>query len=194
MASVYDRYGRVVYSLLIRITKNPSSAEDLLQEVFLRVWTRAHLFSPGRGSLAVWILCMARNMALDYLRSTQASSPARLRPLETLDLLCCGSPSDRHDGAVANVDVVMALSKLTSNQQRVLELAYFEGCSQSEIAARLHELLGTVKSWMRAGLSCLRTAMNGAPTRHPRSYVKSLHPLSPKRSKSHSAIGSSHQP
>lgn len=160
---LYDRYARVVYSLIVRITRNPSSAQDLLQEVFLRVWTHAHVFAPAKGSLSIWILRIARNMALDHVRSNQAQFTMRLRPVENLDFPCCADKSHAPNSMIASVVVRAAFANLPSNQQRVLKLAYFEGYSQTEIAALLHEPLGTVKSRMRSGLRCMRMAINGNP-------------------------------
>ncbi|MGI8960935.1 MAG: sigma-70 family RNA polymerase sigma factor [Bryobacteraceae bacterium] len=163
LAFTYDRYSRVIYSLLVRITRNPSLAEDLLQEVFMRVWTHAHVFVPSKGSLAVWMLSIARNMAIDHARSAEARFIVRLRSIENLDFLCCAGNSGTRNSVIESVVVAAAFSNLPSNQQRALELAYFEGYSQSEIAARLHEPLGTVKSWMRSGLSRMRKTINATP-------------------------------
>jgi RNA polymerase sigma-70 factor (ECF subfamily) len=160
LALAYDRYGRVAYSLLVRITRDPALAEDLLQEVFCRIWTRARLFDPGRGSLEVWILSIARNLAVDYIRSSAGRFTRSVRPIEDCNFLYSTSGSGAYNFEIARLLVRAALSKLTFNQRRALELAYFEGLSQAEIAARLHQPLGTVKSWMRSGLSSMRTAIH----------------------------------
>src|SRR5438270_21975 len=82
LEAAYDRYSAVVYSLFLRITRDQSVAEDLVQELFLRVWNQASTFDPSRGALGVWILSIARNMGIDYVRSAQARFSARLDPME----------------------------------------------------------------------------------------------------------------
>lgn len=162
LAALYDRYGQLVYSLFVRITRNESTAEDLVQELFFRIWNRARAFDPERGALGVWIISIARNMALDYMRSADARFSTRLQPIEYTDRHCFSYRSNEAADVIDRMRVVQeAFSKLSSNQKRVLELAYFEGCSQLEIAEKLKEPLGTVKSWMRSGLERLRAAMKG---------------------------------
>jgi RNA polymerase sigma-70 factor (ECF subfamily) len=162
LAAVYDRYSPAVYSLFLRITRHQTAAEDLLQELFLRIWLRARDFDVARGSLGVWILSIARNMAIDYTRSSQSRLASRWRPVEQADQLCAGKDLGRSGSLLDEVQTIReAFSHLNFNQKRVLELAYFEGCSQSEIAARLNEPLGTVKSWIKSALARLRTAISG---------------------------------
>ena len=160
LASAYDRYGPVAFALFMRITRDRSVAEDLLQELFMRVWNRARDFDPNKGALGVWIISIARNMAIDHIRSAQARFSNRLRPIENIDPHAIpgrlGDPESMLDRARA---VKTALSNLNKNERTVLELAYFEGCSQTEIAERLKEPLGTVKTWMRTALGRLRSAM-----------------------------------
>lgn len=160
IAAAYDRYGRLAYSLFVRITRDQSVAEDLVQELFLRVWNRSREFDPNKGTFGVWILAIARNMAIDHVRSAQSRFQIKLRSLEQTDQLAFSyKPSDPVsilDGAKA---VREAISELTPNQKRVLEMAYFEGFSQSEIAAKLQEPLGTVKSWTRSALERLRAVV-----------------------------------
>jgi RNA polymerase sigma-70 factor (ECF subfamily) len=162
LAAAYDRYSPIVYSLFLRITRDQSAAEDLVQELFIRVWSHAASFDSRKGALGVWILSIARNMAIDYIRSAHARFSNRLRPIEHADR----SPSDKGgQDAESLIDqsrvVSAAFASLNFNQKRVLELAYFQGFSQSEIANQLHEPLGTVKSWMRSALISLRSAIKG---------------------------------
>ncbi len=82
LSALYDRYGHIVYSLFLRITRDESTAEDLVQELFLRLWNHAHDFDEAKGSAGVWILSIARNMAIDHLRSAGARFATRLRPIE----------------------------------------------------------------------------------------------------------------
>ncbi len=162
LAAVYDRYAQLAYSLIIRITRDEGIAEDLVQELFLRVWNHAREFNSERGALGVWILSIARYMAIDYKRSAQARFSTRLRPIDNTDHPCFSYKSEAAEFTIDRIRIVKeAFSSLSSDQKRVLELAYFEGCSQSEIAKRLKEPLGTIKSWMRAGLERLRMAAKG---------------------------------
>ncbi len=162
LATAYDRYGHTVYSLFMRITRDQTVAEDLVQELFLRVWSRARDFDAAKGSLGVWILSIARNMAIDHIRSAQARFSLRLRPLEHADQKQFSARSGP-ESAIDQARVVKeAFSHLSFNQKRVLELAYFEGMSQSEIASSLNEPLGTVKSWMRSALLRLRNTIQGS--------------------------------
>lgn len=156
LGDVYDRYGRIVYSLILRVVRDAATAEDLVQETFLRVWNRAQAFDAGKGSLGAWLLAVARNRAIDYLRSaggrernalefSETEHPALYRDMER-DLLL----SDKARRVKA------ALAKLSERQREVIELAYFEGLSQSEMAERMGQPLGTVKTWVRAALKTLR--------------------------------------
>ncbi len=162
LATVYDRYGAIVYSLFVRITRDQSVAEDLVQELFIRVWNNARHFDAAKGSFGVWILSIARHMAIDHVRSAQSRFATRLRPLEDAERVRSSDEGRQTDSILDQVRTVStAFSYLNFNQKRVLELAYYEGFSQTEIAAKLNEPLGTVKSWMRSGLTRLRTAVKG---------------------------------
>lgn len=160
LAAAYDRYGSLAFSLFLRITRDRSISEDLLQELFLRLWNRARDFDASKGALGVWIVSIARNMAIDHLRSADARFSTRLRPIDHIDPSLFSYKASEPETLIDRTRTVStAFSHLNENEKRVLELAYFEGFSQSEIAARLKEPLGTVKSWMRSGLGRLRTAM-----------------------------------
>jgi RNA polymerase sigma-70 factor, ECF subfamily len=162
LAIAYDLYGRIAFSLFVRITRDRSAAEDLVQELFFRLWSRRREFDAGRGAVGTWLLSIARNMAIDYMRSAQTRFQSRLRPIDQTDTLRFSYKSDEPERVMDAARAVQdALAELKPNQRKVLELAYFEGCSQSEIAARLEEPLGTVKSWMRAALERVRAAVKG---------------------------------
>lgn len=159
---IYDRYAHAAYGLVLRITHDPGVTEDLLQELFIRLWNRARDFDSSRGALGVWILSIARNMAIDHVRSAQARFAQRLAPVEQMDHFRSSSAAAEPESIIDRARTVRsALSSLNANEKQVLELAYFEGCSHSEIATRLGAPLGTVKSWMRAALSRLREAAKG---------------------------------
>jgi RNA polymerase sigma-70 factor, ECF subfamily len=157
MEDLYDRYGRIAYSLIFRIVRNSGAAEDLVQETFLRIWNRAQSFDAERGALGPWVLTVARNRAIDYLRSIEGRMSAGSLELDRMDhpALFAGL----EDSAVS-VDrarrLKSAFEKLSPNQRLVIELAYFEGLSQSEMAERMKQPLGTIKTWVRSALKALR--------------------------------------
>jgi RNA polymerase sigma-70 factor (ECF subfamily) len=162
LADLYDRYGRLTYALILRIVKDTGTAEDLVQETFLRVWNRVQGFDAERGAIGPWLLAVARNRAIDYLRSAggrernavefeESDHPALFADMERDILL---SDAARR--------VKVAMDKLTPNQRQVIELAYFEGLSQSEMAERLGQPLGTVKTWVRSALKNLRDDLGTA--------------------------------
>src|SRR5262249_20881790 len=150
-----------VYSLILRVVRDAATAEDLVQETFLRVWNRAQAFDAQKGAIAPWLLAVARNRAIDYLRSAQA----RLSPVE-LNTLDHPSLYSEMEGDLLNRDgirrVQTAMQKLPATQREVIELAYFEGLSQSEMAERLGQPLGTIKTWVRTALKVLRDELSGA--------------------------------
>ncbi len=157
MADLYDRYGRITYSVVLRVVHNSQVAEDLVQETFLRVWNRMDSFDAERGALGPWVLTVARNRAIDYLRSVEGCMQVRAVELETLERP--GYFADM-DTRVLSIDRVRrlkgALEKLNPSQKAVIEMAYYEGMSQSEMAEKLNQPLGTVKTWTRAALKILR--------------------------------------
>jgi len=162
LAAAYDRYGKAAYSLFVRITRDHGVSEDLVQELFLRLWNRAHQFDPGRGALGVWLLSVARNMAIDYVRSARTKFQAGHRPLDQTNATAISYKPREPENVIDNAKAVReALAELSPNQRKALELAYFEGFSQTEIAAQLSAPLGTVKSWMRSALERLRKAIQG---------------------------------
>jgi RNA polymerase sigma-70 factor (ECF subfamily) len=152
VADLYDRYGRLVYSLAFHILGNAGDAEDVAQEVFLRVWTRAHLIDSSRGLFAPWLLTVARNLAIDQFRSTRGR-----------DRLIPQGPGDCYDfvpGLIPfrspdSTDVLRAFSTLPPNQRQVIEFPYFEGMSQREASERV----GTAKTWVRTALRILSEGM-----------------------------------
>lgn len=157
MSELYDRYGKLAYSLIYRIVRDVGVAEDLVQETFLRVWNRAQGFDAERGALGPWLLAVARNRAIDYVRSAGGKMAKGALELEYAErpALFINFEAD-----VLSQDrarrVRGALEKLNENQRHVIELAYFEGLSQSEMAERMGQPLGTVKTWVRSALKNLR--------------------------------------
>jgi RNA polymerase sigma-70 factor (ECF subfamily) len=156
LAELYDRYGRIVYSLILRVVRDTGIAEDLVQETFLRTWNRVQAFDAQKGSIGPWLMAIARNRAIDYLRSTSGRERNAVEFEET------DHPTlytDMEPGILASDKarvVKAAIRKLSAHQREVIELAYFEGLSQTEMAERMGQPLGTVKTWVRAALKTLR--------------------------------------
>jgi RNA polymerase sigma-70 factor (ECF subfamily) len=152
----------------VAIVHDAAVAEDLVQETFLRVWNRVHAFEAGRGALGPWLLAIARNRAIDHLRSLSARMDRNSYELGSSETYLREHPSLFVDmeREVLNTDharlIRQAISKLSANQQKVIELAYYEGLSQTEMAQRMGEPLGTVKTWVRAALKHLREELGQA--------------------------------
>jgi RNA polymerase sigma-70 factor, ECF subfamily len=152
----YERYSSLVFTFALRLLGARSDAEDLLQEVFLQVWRQAQSYSPERGSPEAWLITMTRSRGIDKLRSTRRRDISPLSP-DQPPRLEGGTPVvPPTQASEAKLTVQGVLTKLPEAQRTVLELAYFDGLTQSEIAARLGEPLGTVKTRIRAGLERLR--------------------------------------
>jgi len=165
MRELYDRYGRLVYSVVLRMVRNTGVAEDLVQETFLRVWNRMQAFDPARGALGPWVLTVARNRAIDYLRSADGKMSAGTLELDRLEhprQFC--NFEDQALSLDRAVRLKHAFEKLTPHQKTVVEMAYFEGLSQSEMAERMQQPLGTVKTWVRSALKVLREQLTEVAT------------------------------
>lgn len=155
-SELYDRCSSLVFSLGMRMLNARSDAEDLLQEVFVQVWRQAGNYREERGSPEAWIINIARSRAIDKIRSTRrmersfvlTEDPARAESSETVESTVAG--------AEVRVTMNSALANLPEVQRKVLELAYFDGLTQTEIAAKLSEPLGTIKTRMRSGIQRLR--------------------------------------
>jgi RNA polymerase sigma-70 factor (ECF subfamily) len=163
MADLYDRYGRLAYSVILRIVRDREMAEDLVQETFLRVWTRVQAFDSERGALGPWLLAVARNRAIDYIRSADgrmARSAFEIVEMENPALFA------NLEKEIVTSDqarrIREALGKLNPNQRTVIELAYFEGLSQTEMAQKMGQPLGTIKTWVRTALKNLRDELGVA--------------------------------
>lgn len=153
LACLYDRYAALIYGLVRRIVRDEGQAEDLVQEVFLRVWNRPYVYEPGRGSFRAWLVSVAHHLAVDVIRRRrrEASYRERLDP-------ATGAP-DPVEAALNEVEgakVRSLLGRLPPDQRQVVELAYFEGLTHREIAERLGEPIGTVKTRLRLGIMKLR--------------------------------------
>ncbi|HYP54047.1 MAG TPA: sigma-70 family RNA polymerase sigma factor [Pyrinomonadaceae bacterium] len=155
-AALYDSYSAILFGLLLRILNSRAEAEDVLQEVFLQIWQRAANFDETRGRPFTWMVTMARSRAIDRLRAVGSRERAAVAS-------AADAPANEFIDAVEETyrseqaeTVRRALSAIPEEQRRTLLLAYVEGLSQSEIAGRLGEPLGTVKTRTRSGLMKLR--------------------------------------
>ena len=159
--ALYARYGRLAYSLAVRILGDPGRAEEVVQDAFVRVWKRAASFDAGRGSLRTWLLTVVRNRAVDYLRGTA-------REWHELELLgevrAEGEGSDPWREVSQSLERAAlrdALAVLPLEQRQAVELAYFGGYSQQEISRMVNVPLGTIKSRTRLALEKLCSYLQG---------------------------------
>jgi RNA polymerase sigma-70 factor (ECF subfamily) len=153
MATLFDRYNRVVYSVALRVLRDPASAEDVLQEVFMQIWRNPDSFTAARGSLGGWLAIVARNRSIDALR--------RKRPTTSVDDIALAAPCNLADEAERNSLMERARSvihELPTEQRKTLEMAFFDGLTHSEIAEMTGDPLGTVKTRIRSALLTLRKA------------------------------------
>lgn len=160
---IYDRYGDLVYSTALRVLRDPHLAEDISQETFVRLWRKPDSYVAERGRFLTWLISVTRNRAVDEVRSRgrrqrheTASPEEQEREL----------PADTADDPVLNAQLAeqrrivrAALAELPPEQRQVIELAFFGGLTQQEIADRLSQPLGTVKTRIRLGMQKLRTAL-----------------------------------
>ena len=161
LSALYDRYGRVAYTLAYRILGEPEGAEDVVQDAFLAAWRGAGTFRRERGNPRSWLLSIVHHRAVDVLRRRTAF---RSSPLEAADETA--SDVDTADEATRNVErgsVRAALETLPEAQRRTIELAYFGGYTQSELATLMGVPLGTVKGRMRIGLQKMRRVLGAMP-------------------------------
>jgi RNA polymerase sigma-70 factor (ECF subfamily) len=153
LAELYDRFGRAAYGLALRIVRDPALAEDAVQEGFLAVWRSASRFVAERAKASTWILTLIHRRAVDLVRREQ---PRRLEPLETGPRPTAEDTEEQAWLRLQRSRVQEALRRLPDKQREALELAYYGGFTQSELADRLGEPLGTIKSRMFSGLARLR--------------------------------------
>ncbi len=159
LAALYDRYGSILFGLLLRILHDRAEAEDVLQEIFLRVWQRASDFDEQRGRVFTWLVTIARSRAIDRLRSLNSRERvAEEASRESVPSMTTNALADTLASEQREI-VALALAEIPEEQRRTLLLAYFEGLTQSEIALRTGEPLGTVKTRTRAGLARLRVIL-----------------------------------
>jgi RNA polymerase sigma-70 factor, ECF subfamily len=156
MSELYDRYAKVVYAVALRVLQDAGGAEDVLQDVFLQLWRNPDAFDASRGSLAAWLSVISRHRSIDRLR--------KRRPETDIEDCVIASGPDLRDETertlvIEKVRVVMA--EMNPDQRKVLELAFFQGLTHTEIAEKTGEPLGTVKTRIRSGLQQLRAKFAG---------------------------------
>jgi len=153
MASLFDRYSKLVFSVGLRVLRDPAAAEDILQEVFMQIWRNPDSFTAARGSLGGWLAIVARNRSIDTIR--------RRRPTVDVDDVPLASSFNLADEAERNSLMERArgvIHKLPLEQRKTLEMAFFDGLTHSEIAEMTGDPLGTVKTRIRSALLTLRKA------------------------------------
>jgi RNA polymerase sigma-70 factor (ECF subfamily) len=154
LAALHDRYAQVVYSVALRVLGDTTQAEDVLQEIFLQLWRKPEIFDSTRGSLGAWLAVITRHRAIDQLR--------RRRPESNIDDVMISVDSDLEQSTDRNKAVArirIAVEQLPPEQRKALELAFFQGLTHSEIAAKTGEPLGTIKTRIRAALTALRKGL-----------------------------------
>jgi RNA polymerase sigma-70 factor (ECF subfamily) len=154
IGQLYDRYSGIVYSVALRVLNDTGAAEDVLQEVFLQLWRNPGVFDASRGSLGAWLAVIARNRAIDSLR--------KRKPETEVENVILAVNCDLENETARKVSVEKAraaLANLPAEQRKAVELAFFQGLTHTEIAAKTGEPLGTIKTRIRTALISLRKAM-----------------------------------
>ncbi len=155
MSVVFDRYSKVVYSVALRVLRDPSAAEDVLQEIFMQVWRKPESFLSTRGSLGGWLAVVARNRSIDLIR--------RRKPQDSVEDVVLASSFNLAEESERNIMMQRARGAILSiqpDQRKALEMAFFDGMTHAEIAELTGDPLGTVKTRIRTGLLALRKAMS----------------------------------
>jgi RNA polymerase sigma factor (sigma-70 family) len=153
LEELYSRFGRIAYALALRVLRDPALAEDAVQDAFLTVWRTASRFVPERAKASTWILTLVHRRAVDVVRREQ---PRRAEPLDSAPEPSAEATEDEAWLRLQRTRVQDALRRLPDQQREALELAYYGGFTQSELADRLGEPLGTIKSRMFTGLARMR--------------------------------------
>jgi RNA polymerase sigma-70 factor (ECF subfamily) len=157
LGELYDRYGRLIFSLALYIVGDPATAEEITQDTFTRLWNQAANYRPEQAKVKTWLVTIARNRAIDELRRRKARPS--LIFLEEIWQVSVNNLDEIVDGRARRIRLRAALLELPAEQRQVLLMAYFGGYSQSEIAEAMSLPLGTVKTRMRLGMQKLRQAL-----------------------------------
>ena len=161
LSTLYDRYSGLVYTMVLRMVKTTDEAEDLVQEVFMQVWNKAGMFAGTKGSVYTWIVTIARRKAIDKLRSSQRANKASSLDndeilFELPDAAFASNPLYATISSEYEEIMRSGLALLSSDQRTIIEMSYYEGYTQQQIAERFGIPLGTVKTRMRQGLIRLK--------------------------------------
>ena len=161
--ALYERSHRIVFTLIVRITANRQTAEELTLDVFHDVWRRASTYDAANGSVVGWIMNQARSRAIDRLRFEQRKKRVNDRPDEPLSTAAPSGPHETFDLREQGRRLREALTVLTPDERQVIETAFFSELTYDEVAQRLNQPLGTVKTRVRSGLGKLRQALAKKP-------------------------------
>jgi RNA polymerase sigma-70 factor, ECF subfamily len=152
LSELYDRYSNVVYAVALRILQDTGAAEDILQDIFLQLWRKPDAFDSSRGSLTAWLAVIARHRAIDRLRQR--------RPETVIEDCVIASSTDLRDETERSLVIEKVrgvMNEMGPDQRTALEMAFFQGLTHTEIAAKTGEPLGTIKTRIRSALQMLRT-------------------------------------
>ena len=165
-ATFYDRFAPGLFSMIYAILHDQKESEDVLQEAFVQMWKRTATYDPARSSLFTWAVMISRHKAIDRLRSRQRQGRLVEAVAQETDELATSAPAERADNALERSDererVRTAMTQLGDGQREAIELAFFAGLTQTQIAEKLDTPLGTVKARIRRGLLALREVLEGA--------------------------------
>jgi RNA polymerase sigma-70 factor (ECF subfamily) len=157
IAALYDRYGRLIFSMALRVVQDRGAAEEITQDVFMRCWRSLDRYQPSQGSLASWLLSITHNRAIDELRSRRGKNTRREISDDALQPQAAIDPG--FDEALLRGEIQQALQLLPVAQRDVIELVFWSGLTRREIAERLNLPLGTVHTRLRLGMDKLREAL-----------------------------------
>lgn len=159
LAAFYDAYGTIIYRFVLKMVRDRYLAEDIVQDTFQRLWMRAAQIREGTGTIGPWIFTIARNITLDYLRSPQGNLNRNVS-IEAADFCTVDSDVEKQlFSKESGAQIQHAFDKLNDRQKQMIEMAFYEGLSQSQIAEKLNVPLGSVKTWTRGALQALRRSM-----------------------------------
>jgi RNA polymerase sigma-70 factor (ECF subfamily) len=162
LGALYDRWVRSLYSLVLHLLRDPDEAEDVVEETFWQAWRKADSYEPSRGAVSTWLLTIGRRKALDRLRARKRNREDSIESESVFADLPSPSPDpeSQAEGSDLREHVRAALRELPNEQREVLELGYFSGLSQAEIAEKTGQPLGTVKTRMRLAMQKLREPLS----------------------------------
>ena len=162
LGELYDRHSRLLFSLIVRVLRDRGESEDVLQDVFVRIWDRADSYSPALGAPTAWLVRIARNRAIDRLRSRQVRAHVGQSYEDVpvaADPTPAGNPEQLARTAEHRRAIVAALDQLPPEHRTLIDAAYFDGFTQSELAERFNLPLGTVKTRIRTAMQTLRKTL-----------------------------------